>query len=724
MTKRRREGERDDVPARPTTEQVDTEILRLSPDQRRARGVTDDAVRAAFYAAVIDGDREQKDLSGATLPGLSLSYAVVGGDDNHPIDLRGATITGHLDVDHADVQVPLLLDDAEVTGVRFDETKFDRLSGADLTVIGDASMPETRFREDVDLTNADFGGGVDLDGATFDDQLTADNATFSGELSARGAEFHGSSNRLEDNTSFAGARFASGADFTQAGFGFVRFADASFEGEATFHEAGFEGDAGFRRVWFARGATFDEARFGGDAVFDDGVVEGAALFRGAVFSGGTRIIKDDASFDRVTFGDRAAFDHASFRYASFTEADFKGLAEFEHVRFDDDADFPGATFVGEATFDEARFVADSDFSETAFRSPVAFRGAEFLGDANHYRDSATFVDAVFVDDADFGDATFTSGDFEGTRFGAVADFGDVTVRERLDVAAVTHRGGVTDSDRGSVIDMSGISFPEGRIVQPAEGWVRYDLTKASLGEVELTCASAGDERELLDYFRFCDTEFTEFDGKNFDFGAHLSYLERNNWVLHTFAGETAPDVELTMTADVIERTYLKAKNCASLTGDTTAAGEFRVKRQQFSRRKNLDVAGDPEAAPTARVRNLVRAGENAFLEVTCGHGMRLLRIVAIFLLLPLFPALLFAFGGPAFATTAGQIGSLSALFTAEGQHTLYQAVRFSYVTYTTIAYGQINPIGGLAVAVATIEAYLSAVFAALVVYALVERSEV
>lgn len=47
-------------------------------------------------------------------------------------------------------------------------------------------------------------------------------------------------------------------------------------------------------------------------------------------------------------------------------------------------------------------------------------------------------------------------------------------------------------------------------------------------------------------------------------------------------------------------------------------------------------------------------------------------------------------------------------------------MRFSYVTDTAIAYGQINPVRGLA----TAEAYSSAVFAALVVYTLIERSEV
>jgi uncharacterized protein YjbI with pentapeptide repeats len=195
-------------------------------------------------------------------------------------------------------------------------------------------------------------------------ELDSDGATFEGELRTRGTEFHGRSNRLADNTSFAGARFQSGADFTQAGFGSVRFEDAGFEVEATFHVAAFTGGAGFRRVWFA---------------------------------GGSRIVKDDASVDRVTFAGRAAFDHAKFRYASFSEAAFESEAEFRHVRFD-----------------ESRFVADSDVSEAQFRAPVWFKCVKFLDDANHDRDSATFVDAAFDDDADFGDVTVTSGDFQRT----------------------------------------------------------------------------------------------------------------------------------------------------------------------------------------------------------------------------------------------------------------------------------------------------------------------
>lgn len=717
MTERRTRGEgSDDAVARRSADAVDTSVLDLSPAERRERGIPDDAVRAAFFEAVTEGDREEKSLAGATLPGLSLSYSVVGGSDNHPIDLRGATINGHLDIDHADIQVPLLLDDAQVTALRFDDTEFTRLHGEGVVVDDGVSMTGSFFRGEVDLRDATFGGTFDADEAVFDDQVAADGAEFEGRFTAQGAEFHGDSNRLGDNTSFADARFGAGVDCTQAAFGFVSFEDAAFEGPTTFHEAEFRGDAGFQRVWFANGATFDEARFREDAVFDGSVVDGPAMFRGALFEGGTRIIKDDASFERVTFSGRAAFDHASFRYGTFAESDFKAGAGFEHARFDGDAAFHDATFVGESTFDEVTFDADSDFRGTTFEAPARFRGAEFLGDANHFRDSATFVDAVFGADVDFGDATFTSGEFTGTRFDGVANFGSVTVTDRLDVAAATREG--------AVIDMSHISLPAGRINQPETGWVRYDLTKASLGEVELTATGGAHQRELLDYFRFCDTEFTEFDGQNFDFGAHTASLERNNWKLHTFVGDAAPGVDLEMSPDVVERTYLKAKNCASLTGDTTAAGEFRVKRQQFSRKKNLEVAGDGDAAPTARVRNAVRAGENAFLEFTCGHGMRLLRITAVFLLLPVLPALLFAFGGPLFATDAGQVTSLAQLTSPEGLAVFADTLKFSYITYTTLAYGEIYPTGPLATTLATLEAYLSTVLAALVVYALVKRSEV
>jgi len=716
MTERRTRGEGSDDAAPRRSDEVDTSILTLSPAERRERNISDDTVRAAFFQAVTEGDREEKSLAGATLPGLSLSYSVVGGSDNHPIDLRGATINGHLDIDHADIQVPVLLDDAQVTALRFDDTEFTSLHGEGLVVDDEVSMTDAFFRGEVDLRDAEFGGAVDADEAVFDDEVAADGAAFEGQFTARGAEFHGDSNRLGDNTSFAEARFGAGVDCTQTEFGFVSFEDAAFEGPTTFHEAEFNGDAGFQRVWFANGATFDEARFREDAVFDGSVVDGPAMFRGALFEGGTRIIKDDASFERVTFAGRAAFHHASFRYGTFAESDFKAGAGFEHARFDGDAAFHDATFAGESTFDEVSFRADSDFRGTTFEAPTRFRGAEFLGDANHFRDSATFTDAVFGADVDFGDATFTSGDFTRTRFDGVADFGNVTVSERLDVAAATREG--------AVIDMSHISLPDGRIVQPEAGWVRYDLTKASLGEVELTSAGEDHQRELLDYFRFCDTEFTEFDGQNFDFAAHTASLERNNWKLHTFVGDAAPGVDLEMTPDVVERTYLKAKNCASLTGDTTAAGEFRVKRQQFSRKKNLEVARDGDAALTARIRNVVRAGENAFLEFTCGHGMRLLRITAVFLLLPVPPALLYAFGGPLFATDAGQISSLAQLTSPEGVAVLSDTLKFSYITYTTLAYGEIYPTGPLATTLATLEAYLSTVLAALVVYALVKRSEV
>ncbi|ELY79325.1 ion channel [Natrinema pallidum] len=65
-------------------------------------------------------------------------------------------------------------------------------------------------------------------------------------------------------------------------------------------------------------------------------------------------------------------------------------------------------------------------------------------------------------------------------------------------------------------------------------------------------------------------------------------------------------------------------------------------------------------------------------------------------------------GGPLFETQASGF---------------YENLYFSYSSYTTIGYGNIGPMGPLVRFLAGSEAYLSTILAALLVYALVNRSE-
>jgi hypothetical protein len=745
------------------------EVLRASPTERDERGLTDDDVRAAFRTVVAEGDREEKDLSGITLPALDLDYEVVDGTNKHPVDLRGATVE-RLSVERGTVRLPIHLHDATVGDIQLEGAHVTQdllLDGA--TVTGDVDTFEATFDGDLECRGTTFEGAVELDEGDFHDDVSFDEATCESGFAARNAEFFGESHLLDDSTSFDDATFHGEADLRHTEFGFARFEGAAFEDRATFEEAEFRGDVEFDDATFAGEADFDEIRFGGDASFAGVTFGGLAHFRGSVFEGGARVLEADADFRDVAFEAEADFTRAGFRVAEFTGATFAGPATFtevaasddvtltdctfedavhageaafgddvtltdcafegechaEEAAFDGEVNAAGATFAAPlvleeadfredasfadcrfdalADFDEVLFDGDTTFAGAIFADEADFRGTEFLGDANHLADGVSFADCRFESHTDFDDAAFTSADFDGVTFGAPADFTGATFDERLGCRA-------SATTAATYLDFTDAKIKRGQIVQPESGWVHYDMTRASLGDVTLDAEREADRRELLDYFRFCNTEFDEFDGLNFDFSDHTDYLDRNEWVLHDFDENVDADHEfaLELTPAVTETTYLKAKTAASNAGDMKAAGEFRVKRQGFARRKHLDIAKDASAGLTARIRNFSRAAENGFLGLTCGHGMRLIRIAMVFVLAPLLFVPIYTYGGSLFATNQpGILGNL----------------HLSYISYTTIGYGNAAPTAIGSRLLASSEAYLSTVLAALVVYALVKRSE-
>ncbi|WP_222915183.1 potassium channel family protein [Natrinema sp. SYSU A 869] len=684
---------------------VDPSVLHLSPAEREARGITDDEVRETFRAVLVRGTKAQKDLSGVTLPELSLDRTALESVDRHPVDLSGATIEG-LSLTYALVTLPFVLDGATIGSLRLTEAHVDAsISCSDATITGETNLFEATFDDDVTFDGATFEGPVNCDEATFRDDVRFDGTTFDDEVSFRAAECHGDSNHLEDNTTFSGAIFRADVTFRETEFGFSTFDGITCNEAAVFQEATFTGDAEFHGAEFGADADFDEVRFEGDTAFTDAAFRGPATFRGGSFEGGARSLVDDASFAGTTFHDDVTFRHATFRYVTFAAAEFREDAVFESATFTGDADFPDASFDRGVDFDEGRFREDADFSGVQFDGPCSFRGCEFVGGANHLKDDVSFEGARFVDDVDFHDAEISSANFLETAFGGTVDFRRCLVSERIDFEAQ----GIDDD---AFVDFTRGKIRSGRIVQPAKGWVRYDLTLASIGDVDLVAERTRDHRQLLDYFRFCRTEFDEFDGHTFDFSGHREYLDRNGWTVHAFdepsTDDFDPDYALEMTPEVVETTYLKAKQSASAIGDMKTAGEFRVKRQRYSRHKSLEAVRDPDSGLLTRTKNLGRAAENFFLGITCGHGMRPMRIGIAFAIAPLFFAIPYAFGGPLFETEATGF---------------YNNLYFSYISYTTIGYGNIGPVGPLARFLAGSEAYLSTILAALLVYALVKRSE-
>ena len=689
-----------------------------SPDERDARGIGDDDVQAALVSVIEHGDREEKMIEGCQFPALNLDFRTLGSDNNSPVVFRNCTFEGPISAVDADVTLPIRFENCEIDGFDLEGARFEfDLALVESTVIGAVDAFEARFDDRFDVSGTTFRAPVALNETRFDNDADFDGATFESAVSFKTASFSGASNELGDNASFEGTTFEAEADFHQGTFTYADFANATFGARAGFEETVFTGDAEFPDATFEGHADFDEVDFGEDVDFSDATFESETVFRGAEFDGGARTLEEDATFENATFETTLNFRDAHLRDGLFEAITVSGRAMFEKIRFDGDAMFADAAFEGEVDFDEARFYGDASFADVTFGGPAVFRGAEFRGDDNHLEEDASFDGARFSERADFDDAVFSSASFVDTRFAATTDFrGARFERGVFHVVPVTNE---------SYVDFTRAILKDGEIRQPEGGWVRYDLTNASLGSVSLSAATESDHRQLLDYFRFCNTEFNEFDGYDFDFSAHTDYLDRNSWSLHQF-DENFADVEfaLPMTPENVERTYLKAKTAASTAGQMKAAGEFRVRRQQFARKKYVSIATDGTTDLATRLKNASRAVENAFLGVTCGHGMRLGRIAAVFVLFPLFPAMLYAFGGPMFSTTIPPLSEASGLFTQEGLSILYRNIHFSYISFLTIGYGYIGPTGVLSRFMAGLEVYVNVILSGLVLYCLIKRSEI
>jgi len=699
-----------------------TDILDMEPQTRREEEITDADVADALRAVIARGSESDKQLGDVSLPALSFDYEVLEGANTYPLDLTGATIDS-LCLERADVRVPLVLDDAEIGELDLDYARLGRdLSAREATVESLAGY-ETVFDGNAEFCGATITGQAAFREATFDDDVSFDEVTFEGEVIFDAAELYGDSNRLDDNTSFRNAHFRGPVSFRQTVGEFTSFEGSVFEEEAVFSEATFDGDVDFADATFHSTATFEESEFREDTTFANAAFEGEAVFEGATFEGGAHVIEDDLTFEGAVFEATVTFEVATFREANFARAEFRGEATFEQCEWDRDAAFCAATFEAMADFDEARFQADADFTDTHFEGECDFRGAEFHGGDNHLDVAATFNGVSFDADADFDNALFGTAEFVDVVFAGLADFQGAVFEGEFTLD-------VTQRTNDAYVNCTEAALKTGTIVQPDGGWVRYDFTRASLGSVSLSSETKSDRKELLDYFRFCETEFNEFDGHEFDFSEHTDYLDRNNWELHVF-DDTWADYEPTvkLRPETIERTYLKAKIAASSVGNQQAAGEFRVKRQQFARKKYWGIARNGAEDAATRARNGLRAIENLFLGISCGYGLRLFRIIGVFLIFPVFPALLYTFGGSAFATSGGPINdrtlaSLSAVVTPEGAQVLFENVAFSYITFLTVGYGNVGPTGWAAKILAATEVYIGVILGGLLLYALIKRSEV
>lgn len=490
--------EPDHCPHPPVASSDDRCLFHTAEDEYLPSTVSD-----TFLEAVSDPDQEAT-FAGGRLESLDLSETVLETPTGEPIDLRGATIDGDLDLSNATIKVPLLLGNAVITGA-FDAS-------------------DTYFECIVNLAGAKIGRQTLLSHAQFDGGVVA-NGLGAGFVDARGLSVNGPA--VFDDASFSAN---------------VRFARAEFDGELSYERTEWRLLADFAMVSVTDTASFADSTIGGEfrltgSSFDrdltlsgitvnndvsccHAVVSGSldaslATFSGEVDFDDLRHYGPSASFDQTAFESYTSFSFAninerlSFRESTFedevwfTYGHFEGTVDFESARFEGlthlrDATFGsdviirnahstsqlffhGSTIGGDvdarrAMIDHFQFSAeltgDADFRSVRFDAQAVFRHTEFGGtawfDSASFAGEPDFTGCQFLSDVSFDETEFlVSPTFEETRF---------AVEPNLDAADFSRSVAVDEGPlimaRPEELDNAGTTIPldalSGDIVIPAQ----------------------------------------------------------------------------------------------------------------------------------------------------------------------------------------------------------------------------------------------------------------
>lgn len=449
-----------------------------------------------------------------------------------------------------------------------------------------------------------------------------------------------------------------------------------------FDDARFEGNLVVEPVTFVRGVRFNRCEFDGDVRFYADF-DNEAQFVGATFNGEVDVFADfnaDFYFEDATFNGPASFFgvfHGTMWASGVTFADDVRI----HGRFYAEALLDDATFRGDVSFDRL----DSDVSASRFYEFVDFGGADFLG-------TTGFENVDFRGDADFRGATFGSdATFDAAVFRGRTDLTDVTYRGALSVRDVVFddrvRFGLDCRADRTVVDAAGASLAAGVLDLRRDATIVYDLTRATLGSVELRAAPG--ERSF-DNLRLYETDF---DG--FDFSRHRAELARNGWTIHeTGVGEAREDA-----IAGLEATYLKAKNGANAVAENRAASAFFGKEMVYRRRRHRRELREAPPASRAFLGSAGRYVSNLVMDLTCGYGERPRRVVG---------------------SSLGVVVAFGLLYYAlgVGGDSLLQNLVFSTESFVTLVLGSPDLSTPYANLLTSAEAFLGAYFIALFVFAL------
>lgn len=560
---------------------------------------------------------------------------------------------------------------------------FSDLNLASKTVDSQDQFPIKIVHSDIDtltLTNTEINQSLTIEGSEIL------------EASANNAEF-----RSKSDFSIVNTKFERTADFSDCQFGRVFFKHSTFNGETTFNHSTFEeahffettfksdldlswgvcssrfhisecnieGDADLRNCHLKKDTRFRQSEFNGDVSFNQ------TQFQSATFSDAS--FNEGVSFSYADFDGKVNFapnEKTRLTEADFVKTDFEDDALFHNVNFDQSTDFQGAEFGGTAVFNESTFDGKVDFSGAQFHSRVGMAGVDFIGDFScdfvDIEQTGIFDQSTFHSEASFESSNFESLYFRSTEFQVGPNF------DRSNIGAIRFQLEPVESQ--ILISMVHTNIESGEIRHPEEYYALFDLTRATVGYLELYGEFGGN---VFDPFQFNETTF---DG--FDFNRYQRDLEDIDWSfdnamvdegeLEDRAQSTEELLEETGNSDSIsnfsiiepqegthpdmsrpneylETTYLKAKNGAKQVGDSRSTSEFflkemkhrrtRYKNEAYSAFPLLSVIENPRLIfeldklrqyphrPRDAVKSIIRLLINTVLGISSGYGERLRYVI-------------------------------------------------------------------------------------------------
>ena len=467
------------------------------------------------------------------------------------------------------------------------------------------------------------------------------------------------------------------------------FKESIFEGVAIFSGVTFDKNVDFGNIIFHRDADFRDVTFYGEVSFKESIFKGDAIFSSGV-----------AIFSGVTFNKNVDFGNIIFhRDADFRDVTFYGEVSFKESIFKGDAIFRGSTFVNIADFSKTTFKRGVDFRKSIFRKYSSFSESAFEGDA-------IFREVTLMEYVSFG----------GSIFNGVVDFRIKSLLKGVDFTKIRMVFGkrlmikITN-------DIKLISFESACLENI---YVDIELNKGIL--IDFTDALIKNTKIKKNQIKY---RILQEKKKNYNEAKEIYILLKNNFHSigqyedESWAFKKEKDMEkFSNSFDAFLNRYKKKSQYNKILLNIKKSLVKRIIVKFWLRKKWLFSKKATKWFNLAFSNFIYQYGENPW---------RVIRFATVVILI--FAVLLYISGIVSGDRTdlilkqiEGMQGSNVLKYSGPVIGSLFNCLYFSVVTFTTLGYGDFQPLEGWSRFLVSSEALLGAFTMALFVYTFARRT--